>query len=471
MICCGGVRSVAILLLLAGPALAADPVAELKERVQALERALAELPSAVEALHGLENRVELLRADLERVQGGRAADADVKRAIEEIRGQLGELDRRLYGTQVQVERRPSVVALGYRDGLQLDAGPLRISLAAGVQGRYLGAILPAPVRNISSFDIHHAQLDLRGVVRDWLEVFMRFDFGFEYAQAGGAAMMRDLYLEARPLSWLSIRAGKFKVPFSRQRQVNALRQTFVDRSLATRVFAPDRDIGALVEGHFLDEKLLVQLAVSDGLTASEQLRNDNQDLAYTLRIVGQPLGAMPLVEGDRARTRSPRFSVGAAAQYNLAPTDLRPPLDDIDHNGVIDNVELVSFDAEVAFKWRGLAIEGEYFFRQERPGFGRPTRQYHGGYAQASMMLWRGLELGVRWTRAQVHAFRPIAIGLQGNTPADTQEIGAVLSYYLWGERVKAQLEYDYRNETLPDPLDPHAPTGHILMVQAQAGF
>ena len=44
-------RAFAILIMLAGSALAADPVAELKERVQALEKALAEVPSALQALH------------------------------------------------------------------------------------------------------------------------------------------------------------------------------------------------------------------------------------------------------------------------------------------------------------------------------------------------------------------------------------------------------------------------------------
>jgi hypothetical protein len=465
------VRAFAIVILLAGPALAADPVAELKERIQALERTLAEVPSAVEALHDLENRVEALRHDLESAQGRRAADADVRRAIDELRGQVGELDRRLYGTQAQLDRPRSSVALGYHDGVNLDAGPVRITLGAGVQGRYSGMVLPAPTRDISSFDVHHAQLDLRGVMQDWLEVFMRFDFGFEYASAGGAAMVRDLYVEARPLSWLSIRGGQFKVPFSRQRQVNALRQTFVDRSLATRVFAPDRDIGALIEARLLGDKLLFQGAVTDGITAGEQLKNDNLDLAYTFRVVAQPLGAMPVIEGDRGRSRSPRIAFGAAVQYNLAPTDLPAPLDDVDHNGVIDSVEVISANAEFAFKWHGFAVEGEYFFRRERPGFGRATRQYHGGYGQASAMLWRGLELGVRYSRAQNHALRPVAVGIYGNAPVDAQEIGAVLNYYVWGERCKVQLEYDYRDEVPADPIDPRARHGHLLMVQAQAAF
>src|SRR5262249_10369407 len=152
------------------------------------------------------------------------------------------------------------------------------------------------------------------------------------------------YVDVHATSWLTLRGGQFKVPFSHQRLVSSFLQTFSERTLATRAFSFDRDLGVQAELHFFDERVLLQLAITDGL---QQPRNDNLDFAYTLRLLGQPFGKLPLTEGDPGRGPF-RLALGAAFQYNLVPNDEGL---DLDRDGILDNVAVYSLGGELALKW------------------------------------------------------------------------------------------------------------------------
>jgi hypothetical protein len=444
---------------------------ELERRVHALERALAELPATLDAVHDLENRVNALEWQLAGAGAARAADAEVRRSLDALDEQLHQLERRLARTQPG--QGAGGFALGHADDgvyLRLDEPNVRVRLDAGVQARLTGGFYPAPTPNGAGFDVHHAELGLRGDALGWLAVETRFDFGYEYARAG-AAMIRDVFLEVRPASWVTLRVGQLKVPFSRQRQIDELAQTFIERPLAVRAFAPDRDLGARVDLAFFAQRLLVSAAVTDGVNGGVQLTNDNRDLAYTVRVVAQPLGPLPLVEGDRARMAMPRFSVGGAFQYNLVPTDLPPPLDDVDRDGRVDNVEVITAGAELAARWRGYAVESEYFFRRERPGAGRADRTYQGVFGQASAMLWRSLEAAARVGWTELPRLGTPSFGVLGDSPARALEVTGSVHYYVWGERVKAQLAYTFRHDDASEPSDKRLHEGHLVELQLQAGF
>ncbi|HZS38080.1 MAG TPA: hypothetical protein VFF06_14685 [Polyangia bacterium] len=465
----------AVLLLTVGHAAraGADPLADLKARVAELERVLADLPSALEALHDLDNRLGALEREVDRSAGARAADADVRRALDSLRADLDDVSLRLARAQARQNQHTATTpfSFGYDDGLALHTAIVDVTLNAGVQPRYTGTIRPPPVENGSSFELHHAQLALAASVLEVFGVQALFDFGAQFTDAGGLAMVRTLAAEVRPLGWLTVRGGRLRVPFGRQRVLSELRLTLVDQAIATRALTFGEDQGALVELRFFGDKLIAQAAVTNGASGPSQARNDNLDLAYTARVVAQPLGPLAPVEGDRARTPRPRFAVGASFQYDLSPTDLPPPLDDAAHRGRVDNVELISFGAEAAFKWRGFAFEGEYFLRRERPGFGRPERLFQGGYGQGSAMIWRGLELAARVSYAELPSLRRPPLGVLGDAPANALEAGGGVAWYQWGENLKAQLGYAYRRDTAADPFDRRRHEGHVLDVQVQAGF
>jgi hypothetical protein len=461
-------RLLALWLLMAVPVLAA-PADDSKKQLAALEDDLqklrSQLPSAVEALHALENRVESLTLELQRVSGGRDAEPFVQRAIDELRTEVAAIERRLATTQQRLADLPApAVSFGYDDGLYLKTQPVRVQLNAFVMPRWVGT-LRGDAPSSSDFELHHGQLQIRGELLGWIDMQLMLDFGAEFLGGGRVEILRDAFIDVRPSSWLALRAGQFKVPFSRQRLVYSARQAFTDRSIATRAFSFDRDLGGMIEFSPFAQKLLVQIAVTDGVRAGPATHNDNLDFAYTVRALAQPLGPLPLSDGDVARTPKPRFSVGAAFQYDLQPNEQRL---DLDRNGVVDNVGVYNFGAEAAFKWRGLALEAEYFFRVEQRGVGLPLRLYQGGYGQISGMVWRGLQLGARAAFAQPHTLAAAGLGLHGDQPRSLLEVGGVVTYWIWREMVRGQVAYDFRRDVITNGSARH---GHVVQVQLQAGF
>jgi hypothetical protein len=397
---------------------------------------------------------------VERLSAQKESAPFVQSAIDELRTQIDALERRLAATQARVAELPAF-RIGYDDGVYLETQPVRLQLNASIMPRYIGAIRVGQ-GNSSGFELHHAELAFGGDILGWIDFQLMLDFGAEFLGDGNVSILRDAYLDVRPLSWLRLRGGQFKVPFSRQRLVSSLRQTFTDRSLATRAFSFDRDLGGMIEFSIAQDRFLIQIAVTDGVHAGQTAKNDNLDFAYTLRLLGQPLGPMPLVEGDMSRTPRPRFSIGAAFQFDLEPNAEKV---DLDRDGVIDNVAVYSLDVEGALKWRGLAFEGEYFLRIEQPGGGLQQHRYQGGYAQVSYAIWRGLQAAARYSFAQPHLIASPPMGVFGDRPRSGQDTSLVVSYFIWQKSVRAQVEYDYRRDS--SPLE----EGHLIQVQVQAGF
>jgi hypothetical protein len=472
-------RFAAVMMALSCAAIArAAPVAatpdELRQKVTSLEDELArlrvQLPAAADALHTVENRLEAMAREVERLSAAREAEPFVKGAVDELRVEVEAIERRLASTQARLNELGAssepAVRVGYADGVYLKTGPVTLLLNLGLMPRYEGVVRSGR-NNDSSFDLHHGEVALRGSIADFVEMQLMLDFGGEFwGSDGHVGILRDAFVDVRPLPWLTLRAGQFQVPFSRQRLTDDFHLTFAERTVATRAFSFDRDLGGELELALLAERLLVQVAVTDGVLAGPTVRNDNLDFAYTLRILGQPLGAMPRGEGDFTRTRGPRFSIGGAFQFNLVPNDQKV---DLNRDGVIDNVEVMSAGGEAALKWRGLAIEGEYFFRYEKPGAGLRHHVYQGAYGQVSAMLWRGLQLGARFSWSQPHALGGGKLGLFGDQPRWATEAGGVVNYYVWRDRVRAQVAYDYRRDEAV--LTRKIEQGSVVQVQVQAGF
>jgi hypothetical protein len=496
------VKWLAALLLFVGIA-RAQP-ADLAAEVDKLKRALAELPSTASAVHDLANRVSALEAELERLRHASELAPATAKILDSVAAELAVLTRRterLESHLVLLER-ASRAQLGLDGGLYLQVlrglvGPghsigsrtlfderppvprdhdvlFELSIAGGIQARYAGAIR-TNVDNASGFDLHHGQFGLRASMAGLVETQLMLDVGAEPLSLGAAGIVRDAYIDILPTSWLTVRAGQFRVPLGRQRLISEMRLLFAEKSAATRALTFDRDIGALAMFRLLSDRLRIEAAVTDGIRAGANTANDNLDLAYTVRVVGSPLGPLPLEEGDLRWSRRPRLSFGLAAQYTLTPTTQPPPLNDIDHDGRIDNIEVITVDAELAFRIWGFALEAEYIYRHERPGGGRAPRALQGFYGQVSHAIWRGLGLGARAGFTDVPD--GVILGLLDNPNygapvalSHTIEAGGLFFYTVLDGRIRAQLAYDFRRDF---PLDPVGLVrdNHLITVQVQASF
>ncbi|MCB2229774.1 OprO/OprP family phosphate-selective porin [bacterium] len=75
-------------------------------------------------------------------------------------------------------------------------------------------------------------------------------FRLHLSTAPGAIELMDLYFDARLHNSFSVRAGQFKIPFTRYRIQSFQRLTFVDWSTVTRYFGAERQMGlALHNGY------------------------------------------------------------------------------------------------------------------------------------------------------------------------------------------------------------------------------
>jgi hypothetical protein len=437
--------ALAIWLVLVGAARQSDAeepeLAKLKARVADLERALADVPSALARIDELEKSVVALQRQGV-PEGAKGNTADYRAALDTLSSELAETRRRLAAVEGRSEWTPRI---GYDHGVTLQAGTTRLTLTGGIQARAVGESLSGHA-GVASVDLHHALLALDGEVGRYFAARLSVDFGNSYFVAAPFAprggIVRDAWIEVRPFSWLTLRAGQIIVPFGRQRQVSDLRLASPERSLATLAFALDRDLGAMIEARFADERLLVQAAVSDGINAGAPgARNDNLDLRWSGRVVISPLGPVPLAEGDPSGSAAPRFCVGGSALYDLVPTN-DPVNPDRDGDGRIDNVEVIAAAGEAALSFGRFSGQAEVFYRRERYGdlAPMPLRSYRGVALQTQAVVVRDyamVEAHFAWaephslaTAAGVGAIPPSPFG--SGPVADASLLDAMIPEQAW---------------------------------------
>jgi phosphate-selective porin len=122
------------------------------------------------------------------------------------------------------------------------------------------ALLDGGVRSIdpdeegegASFEWGRRRLGVEGSITRYVEY--EVSYGWE---DGGA--WRDVYVNARPASYVQVQAGKFKVPFGYERVTGPRSLDFVYRSRVSDALTPGRSIGIMVHGRAFDR--LVRYAI------------------------------------------------------------------------------------------------------------------------------------------------------------------------------------------------------------------
>jgi len=147
------------------------------------------------------------------------------------------------------------------------------------------------------------------------------DFKFVPDFAGSAAVLFDGYLDAHPVSWLRLRAGKFKSPLGLERLQSDADLVFIERAL-TQDLTPTRDIGAALWGDIAGGVVNYNLGIYNGAadTANPDL-DTNHAKDFVGRILIQPfkleglsdLGALGLHFAFSTGNRGPGTPTAAAA--------------------------------------------------------------------------------------------------------------------------------------------------------------
>jgi phosphate-selective porin OprO/OprP len=105
---------------------------------------------------------------------------------------------------------------------------------------------------------------------------------------GGSSFLQQAYLDYKKFSWLKLRAGQFKEPFSLAALVSSLHMPFIERPLGPDNFAPFEDIGVQAFGSLLCDRIQYAVGVFNG-HGKNRLDIDSSDKEFAGRVVVKPL--------------------------------------------------------------------------------------------------------------------------------------------------------------------------------------
>jgi len=272
---------------------------------------------------------------------------------------------------------------------------------------------------------------------------------------------------------LRVMVGLFKVPFGRQETESSTRQMFVDRGMANEVFNLDRSLGVMVYGSLLDKKLDYQVSLTNGWSnandrfgRSDLVRELDQNPALAARLVYHALGKYGKGESDLSYHEDPAMDVGLSFAYVDDNGDASTPallyaVPDFFRDGVggfgvtnTNGTNITQFGADAGFKWRGLAVTGEYWLRivdVSNGSFGHrlvapyyvmtgsnETSHYQGAQVQVGyFIIPKKLEAAAR-----VGAVWDVGPGSEG-----VWEYAAGMNYYFQGHNCKLQADVTKINE------------------------
>ena len=283
--------------------------------------------------------------------------------------------------------------------------------------------------------------------------------GFTLSTTTGTTIdFEEVSLGYRPDSWVQVKAGFIRLPFSLGQTTPIPEQMFPFRAPLTGEIQSGADAAVLSTFRFFDARLVLNASAFLGASLGGAVAS-NQTVrgpAFLASVAAQPLGAMSMHEGDEGRSPF-RFAFGIGTIYRRA-TAFDPTGYEASH---FDDVRLSA--------WARAAVHGFYaqaeYLRRNRTDdvSGRPSRS-DGFYGEASY-----------WIPVQTTALGPILRAGQIQTSADFsprrfRSFEAGLAFYPHGqtrepEGLRLIVEY-YLSTTSPLPE-----TQHEGLVQLQLEF
>lgn len=472
--------------------------AALEQDLAALRAEVAELRElAVQAgtngaaVQELSQRLVVLEQELDTLRREQASFPDVVAVIDRLtldvdalEQEVGTLRTRLADLEQPAARGAGAAggAVAYDGGFRLRTadGSYALKLAGYAHTRYQLEVTGGDLET-STFAMRRARIGARGHLGSEDVQFALL------AELLGVPALRDYYLDWRAHDRVWIRAGQNKVHFSRSFITSSTRLAFPERPAAIDALGYGRDVGLAAHGALAGDWLGYYAALSNG--AGENRRNDNIDLLVVGRLEAAVIGdRIGYGFGDVTRSESPRLTIGAGAAHDLSAVPgevggvpVQSP--DVDADGDIDNIRVISASADAVFRYRGLELVAEGVLRREDWGSildgnaawidligAEATRTHLGGYAQATYFVTpEQLLIGAR-----VGATDLSALGVGGEPGADpgfdrVLEADALAQLYWRGARLVG-LQYtlgslEARDDTAGDV------TTHRVIVEAQIQF
>ncbi|MDD2580676.1 MAG: porin [Desulfuromonadaceae bacterium] len=300
-------------------------------------------------------------------------------------------------------------------------------------------------------------------------------------------VMEETYLNYRISDPLQVRLGQDKVQFSRQYITSSSQNQFVDSSFVTSAFAPGYDTGLALNGRVADGLLTyaAQLMGGKGQNVAQGTNNN----AYNFRIALNPLGDMKYSESDVDNSAKPLVSAGASYYHDTIRrnTDTtKAPTGFDNHNlnfagktgwlgsnagqfGAKANVNVNMLEGDMAFKYSGFSLQGEYFWAEgtgDSATAGKSATVISKGfYTQAGyFVIPKTVEVAARYGWMDYN---------QDMTGSLKSEVQGAVSWYIAGHNLKIQA--DVTKSYAQNKVDNRVPGGSvndtIFRTQAQLLF
>ena len=230
----------------------------------------------------------------------------------------------------------------------------------------------------------------------WLRYYFEVDLqparDVDDSSASANARVIDWRVDIAKWDWGGFRVGQWKIDLNRERVDSSGRQQFVERSIATRVFTMDRQVGLQLRGRAFPETradLRYWAGVFNG--EGRGVRNNDNGLMYMSRVQWNFLGRdLAFRQTDVEYTELPTGSLALAGFTNTGSCTRWSSsgcgnLDGFESpaTAASNQFEIEQVVQEFAFKYRGLSIQQEFHEKTIRDRSDNSKHRLTGGYVQA----------------------------------------------------------------------------------------
>jgi len=267
----------------------------------------------------------------------------------------------------------------------------------------------------------------------------------DYESLGFPNIIRDAYVQYAFNKTWAIGLGQTKLPGNRQRVNSSGDLQLVDRSIVTSTFNIDRDYGVQVS--YKKPKFNLKGAISSG--EGRNINGGDDGLAYTGRVEVLPFGQFTnggdYFEGDLAREKAPKFSVGFAYSYNQNAVRTGGQLGSM----LYGSTDIETMFIDFIYKHQGWSLAAEYIKRASpspittnAEGSERYVYVGDGQNIQGSYIFKNNFEFVARYS-----ALNP-GSEIQGKEKIK-QQYTFGLNKYIKGHRIKLQSDVTYEQDRL----------------------
>ena len=301
----------------------------------------------------------------------------------------------------------------------------------------------------------------------------------------------DFFGDVRIAKNVKVRFGQYKVQFTRGFITSSSKVAFPENNSGHNRVRYDRDLQIGVHGKLVDDRIGYYAGIGNGAGANRV--NDNIDYVLVARSDVVVLGkrfAYSFV--DSKHTDKPAVMLGAGITHDLVALPMsvggvQLQNRDVDGDGEVDNVRVVSASADAVFRYKGFEAVAEGFWRNEKWGTilnasanpdlsaavgARSKRNYLGFYAHANyMVVPRKLAVGARVGHARLPF---LGIGGRSSSIPKSDRLweidGLVQLYDGRGSRVVG-LQYTFDNYNARTGPDPANDKEHRVIIESQLKF